>query len=325
MDVVTQNHTIISTPFRDDLVICATLLKYLIKKKKPKNKNVNGINVSIYIDTDMIDTEATEILTDWAMTPGADVDIKEIDPERKSTRRVAIGRIIAHHTHTKIMKFKRTVLKPPPGEKEFAVQLAGILINMGEKTEIYDRTGDLYLHQILMSKISAERSAYLTWRENPHDIMNTQFKGDETNKLELPYIRTTARQITASTKWKTTKSMDDFIMMISILQNQFDAPVILLINSHISYAVNYDYPVFIALTNNYATFGPRFGYLYNGEFVFIDKTTSYPIPELIFSWLIKSLQVLPEGSQTAPFNALQEVVCYPDRALASNEFLKYLV
>ena len=324
MDVVTQNNTIISTPFRDDLVICATLLKYLIKKQKPKRKSVDGFDVSTYINTDMTDLEATEILTDWAMTPGSEINSKDVETDRTSTRKAAIGRIIAHHTHSRIMKFKRTTLQPPPGEKEFAIQLSCILVNMGEKTEIYDRTGDLYLHQILLSKISAERSAYLTWRENPHEIMNSQFKGDETNKLELPYIHITARQITKSTKWKSSKSLDDFIMLVSILQNQLDAPVVLLINSHIAYSVNYDYPVFVALTTNYATFGPKFGYIYKNEFVFIDKTTSYPIPELIYSWIIKSLQVLPEGSQAAPFNALQEVVCHPDRALASNEFLKYL-
>jgi hypothetical protein len=133
------------------------------------------------------------------------------------THHLMMGRILAWHAARRVRDYDTTVLSFPSSESAVSARFASIL-SQAAKACTFERTGDNFLSQVLTTKLYAERSALLAWRETPLRHIPKQIAGECTNKLVRPFIEVTPEMRAASIDWETSWNTDHFTFVISVLQ-----------------------------------------------------------------------------------------------------------
>lgn len=85
----------------------------------------------------------------------------------------------------------------------------------------YEKSGDVYIHTLLRSKLSAWRATLLPFQCTPYDAISDQF-GDDANDVVRPFFETQAGTRMTDTTWKHSRDRDLVHFLSGILKETFD-------------------------------------------------------------------------------------------------------
>ena len=125
----------------------------------------------------------------------------------------------------------------------------------------YERTGDVYIHCLLKSKLYAHIKTLLGTNNTPYDAIAAQYESDA-NELVRPYMDTDPDSKIQDVQWNNTSDLDGFQFVVGILREALDGfNCTILCNTDIAKGVLLDHPYFFVISEHLNLgVGSVFGY-----------------------------------------------------------------
>ena len=205
--------------------ICVCLwLDSLISGFRPPTKATQTPDeIELCVDSDFEKKETTVWMEEWLLTNGSQRYPEHVD--------LVAGRALACRSLERLSEYEvKTIISDT--NKEVLDHLVTFL-ERAATINTYERTGDLYLHELMRGKLSCARQSTLAWRETPMKKLPQQY-GPTTNDLVRPFIEKNAADQLAETNWKIVDSTDILVLLATLLREQIDGlPLFVLANDHI--------------------------------------------------------------------------------------------
>lgn len=196
----------------------------------------------------------------------------------------------------------------------------------------YERTGDLYLHELMRGKLSPARQAVLAWRETPLKKLPQQF-GPTTNELVRPFIEKNAADQLAQTNWKIVDSTDILVLIATLLREQIDGlPLFVLANDHIARSESHSLrklPQLFTVNGGVLPFlDSDYGVVYQKKLFVVDRTKPYAMLKLILFYIHKLSDAFDADSESAESaRRLRQFLCAitdPTSISTNNPFIQLM-
>jgi hypothetical protein len=181
-----------------------------------------------------------------------------------------------------------------PGNSHFLRRVQQMLRMLAKKCT-YERSGDVYIHTLLRSKLQAFRQTLLCTKEPPYDAISAQY-GSSANELVRPYIDMDPEMKSQHVEWDNTLDLDGFQFVVGVLREALDGcKCTILCNAEIVNGLSLDVPYFFVISEFMDLgIGTVFGYgirehLYiapkenphlNTIFAFISSALHHTVPSI---------------------------------------------
>lgn len=265
------------------------------------------------IGSPMDDAENNDFIASCILSRGADKD--------EHVYNMAIWRMLALNSCNRMQDYSYKSISPRYST-DVAQRLCDILIRYSVECK-FERTKDLYLHQITRSHLCCERISALNCRgyqSNPLKQISEYIMGDELTDLITPIIKTPVDEIMASTNWETETSNHVFILCVSLLQEMMDNHrLVLLTNTHIPFHENTQEAQLFIVSENCSVISAGYGIIEDRQFMVMD-TVKYPIAYLLLEF-ITLRSILPNNDE---YRHLLMCCESPEWVSASNPFIRLI-
>jgi len=273
------------------------------------------------MDKGLLDQDVSDKLKANIVTAGS-----QRNPEML---KLCIGQTIATKVALKLQEYTLKVAVTQHTDLTI-IQLYNVLYKVALGCS-FERRGDVYLHQVLKTKLQAARKCCLGWLETPLQELPLQYE-DNTNKLVRNFIETSASETLDNVNIEHVKDSDIFVLLVSIIQEIIDGvDIFCLVNDDVvrHQNINTDslvIPQPIVLT---AEFQPELfegvyvGYVYNNV-IYTCRSPKYQLLHVLLQWLEHMTKELGSSESAKSLSEFIEVVVDPDRVVSSNPFSKYL-
>lgn len=184
-----------------------------------------------------------------------------------------------------------------------------------------------------MSIIAPALSAQVLWhphlvrgKERPAELAAMQFVGETTNDRMRPLIEDPPSVLLRRVVWTDEPTPASFILIACIIQDMFDIPVQIYINSETTRAIaESPIPAFYALCGTFIEPPASFGVLQYNQFYPCNTKLKYPLISVIHTWLTLAINEIPPK-----ITARNQLVDFKefitsDSVSPSNIYFKYTV
>ena len=202
--------------------MCAWLDSLISGFRPPTKATQTPDEIELCVDSDFEKKETPVWMEEWLLTNGSQRYPEHVD--------LVAGRALASRSLERLSEYEvKTVISDT--NKEVLDHLVTFL-ERAATINTYERTGDLYLHELMRGKLSCARQSTLAWRETPMKKL-PHSKGLQQMILFALYEKNAADQL-AETNWKIVDSTDILVLLATLLREQIDAfPLFVLANDHI--------------------------------------------------------------------------------------------
>lgn len=298
---------------KEAYILCCVIHYHINKQNIPPVPKDFNTRIEKIIGTPMDDTEANEYVYSFILSRGADFD--------EDIYNLAVCRMLALNACERMQLYNYKAISPSSSTKEVC-RLCDMLTRYSTECK-FERTKDLYLHQVARAHLCCERISALNpfgYQSNPLKQISEHIKGDTLTQLLTPVIKTPVDEIMTSVDWKTEASNHVFILMVSLIQEMMDThKLLLLTNTHIPFHEETERAQLFIMCENCSVASSGYGIICNSEFIVLD-TIEYPIGHLLLE-LIKMRAHQPEGGE---YRDLLMCCEQPDWVSASNPFVRLI-
>lgn len=265
------------------------------------------------VGSSMDHTENNEFISSCILSRRADKNEHVYD--------MAIWRMLALNSCNRMQYYGYKAITPGYST-DIAQRLCDILIRYSVECK-FERTKDLYLHQIARAHLCCERISALNcsgYQSNPLKQIAEYILGDELTDLITPIIKTPVDEIMSSVDWETESSNHIFILFVSLMQEMMDNHrLMLLTNTHIPFHEETNESQLFIVTENCSVISTGYGIIEDKEFVVID-TVKYPIAYVLLEF-IRRRSLLPNNEE---YRHLLMCCEKPEWVSASNPFVRLI-
>jgi len=249
-----------SDNIRDEIIICWCYLQTrLCTKEMLKSYRYANLAIKEICAKEIISEEEVTILQRFLITLGVETNI---------LYRLALGTMIVHESNVYI-KQKYTIdqlVFDDTDENRQIIQRFKKILNVYSEKCTYERTGDIYIHMLLRSKLSAWRNALLNDEITPYDMITDQY-GGIANTIVRPFIEQSPATKMAGVSWKDTANIDSFHFVLGLVRELLDGyQGTILVNTAISRDVQSKLPeLFVCSSDFDLGFGHTYGFRYENK------------------------------------------------------------
>lgn len=308
-------HSVASDAFRNELVTCWAYLSML---SKSTDGSVNAIleyssdNIKPLLDMEQPVTEENrETLQRYIIS---------ISIESQELYFNVIGFLIQNECKTQITdcyNIQQLVFDDTDESREIIKRMKRIFYVYAEKCT-YERTGDVYIHYLLRSKLSAWRNAILNETNTPYEMITDEF-GQTANAIVRPFIEQSPGTKIASIEWNDCTAIDSFHFIVGLLRELIDGyDGKILVNSEIAKEISHNMPEFFVCSSDFDLgVGTTYG--------FKTKTQLFlaPAKEPLLGTLFTYISTCVEIGKT-PLSELFVAIKTPGLLSASSAFNSFL-
>lgn len=237
-----------------------------------------------------------------------------------------LGRLMAWEVHLRVGGYDYNSRMVCSDVETAEYERLSRIITAAARVCSFERKKDLYLTQILRTKLFVERIALLAWGEPPMRQIPAQYgPGDETNQLVRPFIDISPEDRIVSINYKKDRRIDSFVFTVAILQETLDNDNIrLFCNTEITFSESDGVAQPFVACSNFTTIPAGFGVVQNKVLSVISDASEYPICAVLLDLIRRRVEsVSPDDPSVASFRHLLQC-CEEEHPPASNPFLRYL-
>jgi len=188
----------------------------------------------------------------------------------------------------------------------------------------YERTGDVYIHCLLKSKLYAHKKTLLGTKDTPYDAISAQYESDA-NELVRPYMDTDPDSKIQEVKWNSTSDLDGFQFVVGILREALDGFACrILCNTDIAQGILLEQPYFFVISEHLNLgVGSVFGYGIRNQLYIAPH--EQPHLNTIYSFLSSPLHISTHSlvefrtacntpellSASSPYYSISESIVHP--------------
>ena len=285
-----------------------------------------GDRVSELVGTPITDEDATRFCRTYLLAKGADAD-------RKAWL-LMLGRLVAWEAHLRVAGsgvragYEYTSSLRSGDQERIESERLARIITAFTRVCTFERKRDLFLSQILRTKLYSERIALLGWSEPPMRQVPAQFgDGDETNQLVKPYVDITPEDRVYAIDFSNDTSVDAFVFTTSVLQEMLDMDNIrIFANTEVPFSETDTVPQPFVICSNFVGLPSGFGVVHRRRLSVVDPGSDYPICATLLDLVRRRIRDPPPGTPERALKSFKALLqcCEDDHPPVSNVFLKYL-
>jgi hypothetical protein len=236
-----------------------------------------------------------------------------------------LGRIMAWESHLWVTQYSYTATMFGNAAEQFQADRLARIITAAASVCTFERKRDLFLSEILRTKLNAERLVLLAWGEAPMRAIPAQYgTGEETNNVVRPFIDVPLSERATGILYRSDRRIDSFVFSIAIVQELVDMDDIrIFTNTEIPFSESDPVAQPFVVCSNFVGLPTGFGIVENRCLSSCDDTSDFPICAVILDLVRRRIRSpLPGTNVKSYINLLQ--CCEDLHPPASNVFLKYL-
>lgn len=298
---------------KEAYILCCVIHHHLFGDLIPSVPADFDACVKEIIGTSIDNSEPNKYIRSHILSRGADKD--------DETYNMAIGRMLAVNSCTRMQQYSYSAIEP-----HHDIVVVQRLCDMMTRYSIeckFERTKDLYLHQIARSHLCCERISLINsfgYQSNPLRQISEYILGDTLTDLITPIIKRPVDEIMASIDWKTESSNHVFILFVSLLQEMMDNHrLLLLTNTHVPLHESTNEAQLFIITENCSVVSAGYGIIKNKKFVVVDAI-EYPIAHL----LLQFIKIRSQQPNNEEYRQLLMCCEKPNWVSASNPFVRLI-
>lgn len=230
--------------------------------------------------------------------------ILSVGADRSNVFMKMIGALYSNMCKEEIVTLPVSHLEPI-NNRDVIQRFRMIIANYAEKCT-YERSGDIYIHLLLRSKLSSFKNAVTI--TTPYDSISDEY-GDAANELVRPFIETSPGVKEKAIKWNGKTDIEDFHFVVSLIREMCDGnEVNICINSFLTQVLDNEVPHLFTFTSDYeCIMGKVYGFYHNLRLYIPKKGSESPLTDCLIHFILKASEYSEAISQlkTALFDPNQ--------------------